>query len=280
MNFLKNKKLIPCLCIFLSVLICILAVALVSAREKEKTEQNIKFLKSYLSQNENGNFFAASQAGRYYAYTLSGKTASNELPDLIGDKYIEYMTEDTIYLTRREDSVITVYRTDYSFRDTEEVYSYENPDTVITRYFLDKDTLYYSSGGKYYIYRFSDGSLTETERGGYKNYQKYSYSVGSGASKNEIVLENRETGKTVTLNAKEIIGDITRKDALAKYLYDSGKFSFFDVKAKKDKIYFIFASDGIYTAYSYEFDTDEFEFFSAIASDVISGGGGERFYFE
>ena len=63
MNFLKNKKLIPCLCIFLSVLICILAVALVSAREKEKTEQNIKFLKSYLSQNENGNFFAASQAG-------------------------------------------------------------------------------------------------------------------------------------------------------------------------------------------------------------------------
>lgn len=34
------------------------------------------------------------------------------------------MTEDTIYLTRREDSVITVYSTDYSYRDIEEVYSY------------------------------------------------------------------------------------------------------------------------------------------------------------
>ena len=280
MNVLKKKNLLLCLCIFLCVLTCILAVALISAREKEKTEQNIKFLKSYLSQNGSGNFFAASQAGRYYAYTSDGKTASKELPDLIGDKYIEYMTEDTIYMTRREDSVITVYRTDYSFRDTEEVYSYENPDTVTSRYFFDKDMLYYSSGGKYYIYCFSDGSLTETERSGYMNYQKYSYSVGSGSSKNKIVLKNKETGKTVTLNVKEIIGDITQKDELAKYLYDSGKFLFFDVEAKKDKIYFIFASDGIYTAYSYGFDTDEFEFFSAIASDVISGGGGEKFYFE
>ena len=189
------------------------------------------------------------------------------------DNYFEVVgvTENTLLLFEWEDSVNTVYKSDYDMKNVEKVYEFESEyhmcdflSEELVRIRLDVD--------EYVIYNLETGESTKDTNGHLieyeSSYHKYDYTL-----KYEQWLhciENKETGKTVTLTRNEMRKLFCKSCPVIKSLWEAEKIQSVYVRIRGEKIYFVcsIASENYREEmdifYEYCFDTGALEYISYI----------------
>jgi len=237
--------------------------------ESEISVKDAREIISILHENSDSNFSAKWGSNGFFTVTLEeGKSIKGNIDDFVyGDcDDILHINKEYIYYLSIERGYDIIYRVKHGEKSGELVYKYER-DAVASR-FINDNTLYYQSGGKYYLYYFDSQTVTETEKLDYFYDSKYEIDCErsfwqeiTGVPK-AYALKNKATGETRTLNLKDTRERLCAVYEAINFAEGNNRFIDAEIIQVKGELYFVFYTKGAAINFEYDFENDAFNYHS------------------